>query len=247
MTDLTAEQLMDIWDTLIETINKTFTGERKEKLLKLYNDLQERILYCPASYKEYFHGAYPGGYIVHVNNVIGYSELIDKLWEESGATKNHTNEERIFAALNHDLGKIGDLNEPYYMTHTERWRKERGEIYIINPKIRFMTVPDRSLWLLSQYGITLTQTETIAILLHDGMYDEGNKTYLQGYSEYKQLDDNLPVILHHADMMAMSIERDLWKLSNVKTETKKKTKKEKKEINSDAVKQAAADFFKKKE
>jgi hypothetical protein len=244
MQDLTAEQLVDIWDSLIEVINKTFSGERKDKLLKLYNDFQERILYCPASYKDYFHGAYPGGYMIHVNNVIQYSELIDKMWEEAGATKNHTNEERVFAALHHDLGKIGDVDESYYITHSERWRKERGEIYMINPKIRFMSVPDRSLWLLNKYEISVSQTETIAILIHDGMYDEGNKAYLQGYSEYKQLDDNLPIILHHADMMAMSIERDLWKRSNVKTVDKKKKKKEV-NTNSDAVKQAAADFFKK--
>ncbi len=240
---LTPEQLVQYWDALIEIININISSPRKEKLLKLYNDLQDRILYCPASYKEYFHGAYPGGYIVHVLNVIKFAGELDELWTKNGASRNFTDEELIFCAINHDLGKIGDIEDPYYVEHDERWRKERGEIYLINPKIRYMTIPDRSLWLLNNYGIQLTQTETIAIKLHDGMYDEGNKAYLQGYSEYKQLDDNLPIIIHHADMMAMSIEKDQWKSSNKPAD--KKIKKKKEVIESDAVKQAAQDFFKK--
>ncbi|GJQ43917.1 MAG: hypothetical protein JETCAE03_34150 [Ignavibacteriaceae bacterium] len=238
--NLTPEQLVEYWEKLIAIIEKSFSGERKERLLKLYNDLQDRILYCPASYKEYFHGAFPGGYLVHVLNVVNFSILLDKLWTENGATRSYSDEELVFSALHHDLGKIGDLEEKYYIEHNEKWRKDRGEIYMINPKIRFMSVPDRSLWLLNHYGISVSQTETIAILLHDGMYDEGNKNYLQGYSEYKQLDDNLPIVLHHADMMAMSIERDQFKESEI---TKKSTKKSK--PASESVKKIADDFFKK--
>lgn len=240
---LTPEQLVQYWDALIEIIESKISSPRKESLLKLYNSFQERILYCPASYKEYYHSAYPGGYLVHVLNVINYSILLDKMWTDGGAIRNYTDEELVFVAMNHDLGKIGDAEEPYYIEHNERWRKERGEIYMINPKIRYMSAPDRSLWLLNQYGLILTQTETIAILLHDGMYDEANKDYLQGYSEYKQLDDNLPIIIHHADMMSTSIEKDKWKQSRMP----EKTLHRKKESNSEAVKKIAADFFSKKE
>jgi len=247
MQELTPEQLVERWDELIGIIKNKISTKRGEKLLELYEHFQDRILYCPASYKDYFHGAYPGGYLIHILNVVKYAQELDKLWSDGGALRDFTDEELIFSAINHDLGKIGDLEEPYYIEHNERWRKERGEIYMINPKIRYMAVPDRSVFLLNHFGITLTQTELIAILLHDGMYDEGNKAYLQGYSEYKQLDDNLPIILHHADMMSMSIERDIWKSSQpghtgVKST---KSKKEAKIMESDAVKKAAMDFFKK--
>ena len=38
---ITPEQLEQNWDKLIQLIEKTFDGERKEKLLVLYNDFNE--------------------------------------------------------------------------------------------------------------------------------------------------------------------------------------------------------------
>ena len=35
--ELTSEQIVDNWGDLIKLINDTFDGERKEKLLKMYD------------------------------------------------------------------------------------------------------------------------------------------------------------------------------------------------------------------
>ena len=145
--NLTPEQLVDNWKQLINIIETNFSGNRKTNLLRLYNHFEERISLSPASGKDYYHGAYPGGYVAHVLNITDIAIKLDKMWVDLGAVRDYDYESLIFVALNHDLGKIGDMEHEYYVTHNQKWRKERGELYIINDDLRYMSVPDRSLWL----------------------------------------------------------------------------------------------------
>ncbi len=46
----------------------------------------------------------------------------------------------------------------------------------------------------------------VAIQIHDGLYDEGNKKYLMGYLPEQKPRTALPFILHQADLMAARIE-----------------------------------------
>jgi hypothetical protein len=243
---LSPEQIVDNWNKLLKIIEDGFDGERRQKLLKLYNDFEERIVTCPASGKTFYHGAYPGGYVEHVINVISFAYIVHNNWIAAGAKPKYTEEELLFAALNHDLGKIGDIDNPYFIEHNERWRNDRGEIYIHNDKIRWMEVSDRSLWLLQNYGIKFTQTEMLAIMLHDGMYEESNKSYLVAFTEGKQLKDYLPIVIHHADMMATLVEKDDFMELNKKEKSENKPKINNK-IKSDVALKIAKDFFKKDE
>lgn len=244
---LSPEEIVKNWEYLLKIIEDSFEGERQTNLLKLYKDFEERIITCPASGKTFYHGAYPGGYVEHILNVISYAFIVHNNWIAGGANPGYTEEELVFSALNHDLGKIGDINEPYFIEHNERWRTDRGEIYIHNDKLRWMEVSDRSLWLLQEYGIKFTQTEMLAIMLHDGMYEESNKSYLVAFNEGKQLKDNLPIIIHHADMMATLIEKDQYKEFNKIREQLPKTLKLNNKIKSNATLKIAKDFFKKEE
>lgn len=244
--NLTPEQIVDNWNKLLSIIENTFDGERKEKLTKLYLHFEDRFLITPASGKTFYHGAYPGGLIEHTLNVIKYSLQLYDLWISNGNVPNFTKEELIFSAMNHDLGKIGDLDEPYYVEHNERWRKERGEIFIHNPNIRWMDVADRSLFLLQYFGVKYNQTEMLAIMLHDGMYDEANKSYLISYIESNQLRDNLPILLHQADMMATLLEKDDY-ISTAKKKSIEQLNKDvtqSKKLKSQVAIKIAGDFFK---
>ena len=51
----------------------------------------------------------------------------------------------------------------------------------------------------------------VAILTHDGLYEDGNKAYLMNWADEKSLQTNLPLIVHHADHMASRIEYERWK------------------------------------
>ena len=236
MKKLTAEQIEMNWQTLIDIIEKYVSDDRKENLLKFYDDFKDRMMFAPASGKGAYHNAMPGGYVEHILHIIQFSLQLKGLWEKNEAMINFTDEELVFAAMHHDLGKIGDLENEYYIPQTSDWhRKNRDEIYTHNPDLSYMKVPDRGLWLLQHYGIKVTEKEYIGIKLTDGLYDEANKSYLMSYNPDWALRSNMAYILHQADMMATHIEYDQWKRGNNKSEpvnTKvPKTKHEQKKVD----------------
>jgi len=213
MKELTAEQIQENWNKLRGIINDTFVEERLDKLNEMYDYFEERMCIAPASGKEHFHNAHAGGYVEHVLHITDLVVQIHELWSKNGATvDDFTKEELIFAALHHDLGKVGDLAEDYYTPNDSDWhRKNQGMIYKHNPKIQHMTVTDRALWLLQHFNVSMTENEYLGLRLTDGMYEEANKGYYISYMPHKQLRSNIAHILHQADMMASKIEYDEWK------------------------------------
>jgi hypothetical protein len=124
-----------------------------------------------------------------------------------GATINFTEEELVFAALNHDLGKLGLDGKPRYIPNDSEWHvKNQGANYKPNAELPFLPVQDNSLFILQNEGIQLTVNEYIAIKIHDGLYDDGNKPFLISGQNESKLRTSLPLILHQADMMASRVE-----------------------------------------
>jgi len=220
MRELTAEQIQKNYDTLINTIQLYVTGDRKDKVLKMYEDMKDRFMMAPASAKEHYHNAMLGGYVDHINRVVDFSLKVKELWEQGNCKMDFTDEELVFSAIHHDLGKVGDLENDYYIPQDNEWRrKNMGEIFTHNPKCEYMSVTDRAFFLLQHYNIPITKKEFIGIRLTDGMYEEANKSYLIAYKSEFQLRSTIQYILHQADMMAAQIEGRLTKESNEKDET----------------------------
>lgn len=212
---------MENYNQLLEIIRNEISSPRKENLLELYSKYEEVVALAPASGKESYHNCFPGGYVEHVLNVINMGLQLDELWTANGQAKNYTREELVFALMNHDLGKIGYNGDPYYIPNPSEWhRKNQGAIYTHNPKLDFMTVPDRGLFLLQEFGVTCSFNEYVSIKIHDGLYDEGNKAYLISYSDDGKLRSNLPYIVQQADIMAFRIEWQQWKNAETPTEVK---------------------------
>jgi len=206
--NLTAEQIQGNWDTFISNINTYITGDRKQAMLDFYAKYQERLMLMPAAHKKEYHNAFPGGYVEHVNRVVRCSRKQADLWSAEGADMStFTEEELIFSAINHDLGKMGDENEESYIPQDDKWRKDKlGENYKFNTKVPFASVPDRGLFMLQSHGIIYTFNEMLAIQTHDGLYDAANEKYLKAYMPEQKPRTSLPFILHQADMMAARIE-----------------------------------------
>ena len=204
---LTAEQIKENYEVLLGGIEKYVSGDRKQKFLDFYNSLDERIALLPASHKKAYHNCFPGGYVDHVVRVITAAFKVSAVWQEMGTHDTYSDEELFVSALNHDLGKIGSLEETSVFPSKDEWRKKNlGEMYTFNTKNEYMTVPDRSLFLLQQQGIQLTTNEWIAIKTHDGLYDKANESYLKGFMSETKPRTSLPFILHQADLMAARIE-----------------------------------------
>ena len=115
MKELTSEQIQENWQKLRGIIDDTFEDERLEKLNVMYDYFEDRMVIAPASGKEHYHNAMVGGYVEHILHIVDFSLQIKKMWEDNGAIIDFTDEELVFAALHHDLGKVGDLNHDYYI------------------------------------------------------------------------------------------------------------------------------------
>lgn len=232
---LTAEQIQSNWEKFLGFINTYISDPRKDQLIKFYTKHQEEIMLMPASHKKAYHNAFPGGYVEHVNRVIEGALEINKVWCNFGAEQNYTIEELVFSALNHDLGKMGEEDNYAHIPSDDEWRKKNmGEMYKFNNSIAYMSVPERSIKLLVDNDIKLTQNEWLSIRLHDGLYDSANEPYLKNYMPELKPRTSLIFIIHQADLMASRIEFEKeWlpkfnnkeiKKDNFKVKTKTKTK-----------------------
>ena len=213
MKHVTDNELELNFNKLIKVIEDNFkdtveNGNRKTKLLKLYNDLAERIAITPASSIDFYHSCYPGGLVVHTLNVIDYSIIEYKKWKHLGSKcEGYTLENLIFSALNHDLGKVGNLFFDFYTPNDNAWAiKNQGKNYTTDPKLQQMDHAWRSLFLLNQYEIKVEEQEFLGIMIHDGAFKESNASYFINFDKNKLPKTNLPFILFIADLTAYRIE-----------------------------------------
>ena len=233
--NFTAEQLSENFDQLMAKIEANIKGERAAQLVKLHTDHQERIMLMPASGNINYHNCFVGGYVDHIIRVMDCAVEIHNVWEKLGAKIDYTVEELLFAALCHDLGKIGTEEAEQYIHNPSDWhRKNLGKLYTNNPANAFMTVPDRSLKLLADRGISVSDNEWFGIKLHDGLYEEANKPYYINFNPESALRTNLPYILHQADLMASRIEKNKGEQDEDYSEPTTKESKGRKAFLSDA-------------
>jgi hypothetical protein len=202
---VTEEKLEELYEQFMGYVK---ADSRADKLLAMYADFNNELSTAPASSRLHFHNAFPGGYLDHCVRVVETSLQLAALYKKSGGNIDFTKQELVFAALNHDLGKLGSPDEgPYYLEQDSDWHRKRGELYKHNDNMQYMKVVDRALFLLQKYGIETTQKEWLAIKLSDGMYNEAAKAYLTNHVPYS-MKTSLPYIIHWADHMASQVEKD---------------------------------------
>lgn len=252
---LQAEKIKSNWERYRKLVNTCFPT-RKAELNKMYDEFEDRMAMMPASSIAHFHNAFAGGYVDHVLRVIDCAEKLYTSWSEMGADMSgYTIEELRFAAMHHDLGKVGfpgEGNEVYQIETSDWHRKNQNKMYRHNENIPFTMVPDLSIWLLQEYDVKMSWTEYQAIKIHDGMYDESNKPYFVARSAQAKLKTNLAIVLHHADHMAAQIEFERWrnkdkatpKPVSEKSRVQKSTGLKNLTENNPDVEQALTDIFK---
>ena len=210
MKQKTEQELKANYEKFLKILEKYFTGERLEKLLHMYSEseLGGNLMISPASGNLNFHNAYPGGYIDHIFNVCKNAIAVKNLFTSQGGVPDFTDEELIFVALHHDLGKLGTKGELHYVANDSDWHiKNRGEYFKRNEAVPFMAITDRGFFTMNQYGISLSDKEWFGIKLTDGVYDEDNEKYYKVYDTSKYLRYTIQYILHWADHMSTVIER----------------------------------------
>ena len=204
---LKAEQIQSNLEQFYSNIEQYIAEPRRTQLLNLYKNQEELLALAPASSKASFHNSFAGGYVDHVNRVVEAALKVASVWAQMGAASSFTEEELVFAAINHDLGKLGLDGKPRYIPNDSEWHvKNQGANYKPNAELPFLPVQDNSLFILQSAGIQLSVNEYIAIKIHDGLYDDGNKAYLISGQNESKLRSSLALILHQADMLASRVE-----------------------------------------
>mgnify|MGYP000020564867 CR=1 FL=1 len=208
---LQAEQIQKNWDKHLKIVDHYIT-DRKNDVNSMLEKLSDIYVMAPASSKTWYHNAFPGGYVDHVNRVVEFAIKQKKLYQEMGGNIDFTDEQLVFSALFHDLGKIGDGEQPNYIPQTDKWRQDKlSEMYTYNPDLQFMLIPDRSLFILQKFGIKVDQKEFLGIRCHDGVFDKANEAYFFSNVESSRQKTSIISILHTADFLASKVEYDMWK------------------------------------
>ena len=204
---VTEKQIVQNYERFMKLLE---SDSRFEQLQTMYKDFEEQLTIAPASSKTYYHNCFPGGYLDHILRVYDLAIQQAKILKDNGIKFNFTGEELKFAALHHDLGKLGfSDSEPYYMDEESDWHRARGKMYGINENVQYMNTTDRGLYALQKYGIKMTLNEYLSIKLADGLFNAGNGEYLEKTQYPYQMHSVLPYIIHWADYMASVIERQI--------------------------------------
>jgi hypothetical protein len=209
MKQKSEKELQENYNKFISVIKKYFTGDRLEKLLFMYSEeeLGPNLAIAPASGNIGYHNCYIGGYVDHIFNVCKNSLKVKELFIQLGGKVDFTDEELLFVALHHDLGKLGAKGIPCYTPNPSDWHiKNQGKVFVANPNLSRLTHTDRTIFTLQHYGITVSEKEYFGIKLTDGLYDEDNTKYLKTFDISKRMKYTIPYIMHWADHMSTVIE-----------------------------------------
>lgn len=209
---------MDIekqYNELLSLID-TYLSDRGDSLKDMYDIYHERVMLAPASSVDYYHNAFPGGYLDHILRVTKNGLNLYPIFSDTFGldTSDFDESNVVFTALHHDLGKLGfpyENGEVYVPNKSEWHRVNQGKIYEINKEVPFAVTADLSLYILQYFQVPMSWNEYLTIRIHDGLYDDINKPYYIARSEHSKLRCNLPHLLHMADFMAAKQEYETWK------------------------------------
>lgn len=138
--------------SIFTSINKTYGIFPQELLDYLGDDL----FHSPASTSNDMYGCYPGGLMDHLIKSCTYASHTNDLLPENLRAKKESVVKCVF------LSQIGKVF--MFEFNDNDWQvKNRGIMYKFTEDRISMRVPDKSLYLLSKYGIKLDETEYQAI------------------------------------------------------------------------------------
>tara|TARA_Y100001973_G_C5147018_1_gene305961 strand:- start:215 stop:955 length:741 start_codon:yes stop_codon:yes gene_type:complete len=221
------EIIKDNWNKLNEIVKTNFESEQANNIRLMFEHFEDRIIEAPASGRPNYHNCFPGGWIDHTLRVIKTSLKMREHFIDLGVDVTTDKEDVILAAMMHDLGKLGDLNDPYYKIQTDDWRRKKlKEFYTHNSDMENLSVTDRALWLLQHFNIKVSTEVWKAIKMSDGMFDKGNEDYYRRSSDSRNI---LHYIVHFGDWMSTVAEKQHYIQGNV--EKQKKVEETKKEFN----------------
>jgi hypothetical protein len=175
---VTPDEIKRLYDNIVRITQVTFDEETYQRIKFMIDDLGDMLFMCPVSDRDDRGFDKPGGLMAHMVSVTSHARKLAPI-----LAPDETPESIIKVALFHDIGRVGDpapnRRIPYYLPEMDAWRREKlGKSYKYNEELPKMTHSARSLYVLSNYGISLTMHEWIAIQTAYGYGLEENRFYI---------------------------------------------------------------------
>jgi len=157
-----------------QMFEKLLTRLSDDNINKMLDELGERIVMTPGSTNSDQYGCFPGGLVQHSLDVTKTMRNLSESLSLGVETKSI-----LKVGLLHDIGKVGSLTEPLYEEQDSDWHREKlGQMYKYNENLERMSTSHRTLWLLQNFGVTLTNDEWLAVQLAQGSHFEENRFYV---------------------------------------------------------------------
>lgn len=165
--------------------------ERKSEFESLMDFIETETSYLTAPASSKFHLCREGGLLEHSVNV---AETMLKI--KAVLAPGISDESCVIVALLHDLGKAGMPGNPQYIPNEPSEKQKAAGYgpsvpYHINKDMVYLSVPVRSLYLAGA-RFPLTDSETQAIVYHDGQYVDDNRSVATR-------EEPLTLLLQYAD------------------------------------------------
>ena len=81
---LKVEDLQERMQYIRDHVESFNTEERATALNKMYDHFEERMMLAPGSSIDFYHNAWPGGYVDHIMNITEAGKKLYKVYEDFG-------------------------------------------------------------------------------------------------------------------------------------------------------------------
>jgi hypothetical protein len=134
--ELVLQKVQENWGTLKGLVNRIENPEAREGAIHLCDDLHDRFAVAPASTRTDYVGCFVGGLVWHSLNVL---RVMKALRTSLDIEKTVSADSMIILGLFHDIGKLGNEKEDYYLPQSSDWHREKlGMHYEVNEGIKFI-------------------------------------------------------------------------------------------------------------
>lgn len=181
----------------LEKMMELIQGGNRIRLTGLMNS--EGFWEAPASTKEEYHGAWPGGLADHTLSLVRHMAAMDEAWE-CGLDPG----QMVLVGILHDIAKAGVDGKPYYLAQESKWHQDKlGQKYKYNDSLPAMGQNTMSLYLAQKHGIILSTDEYQAIMGQDGLFSNEGKSVW----ESRRKPCKLAFVLHFSDWYTSAVHR----------------------------------------
>lgn len=164
------QRIENNWETFTQVLGRL----NDDNIGLMLDSLGERIAACPSSMKIDQPGCHPGGL---VENSLEVTSVMRSL--NDSLDYGYQIQSLIKVGLLHDIGKIGNLDKEYFLPQESEWHREKlGQMFVYNPDLQKMSVTHRTLYILQNFGVSLSEEEWIAIQISSGTHFEENRFYV---------------------------------------------------------------------